>query len=182
MTLLHMARLESPVGDLVLFAHSDELVALEFVDRPARVAVVRARLARALPQVEVRDAADPAGAVTRLARYFAGDLAALDEQPVRPHGTAFQQRVWGALRDIPAGETRGYGELAAAIGTPRASRAVGAANGDNPIAIVIPCHRVVAADGSLHGYGGGLERKRQLLLHEGARVVRGRAARQLELV
>jgi O-6-methylguanine DNA methyltransferase len=180
MNVLHHARIASPVGDLVLVADGTELVALEFADKPQRLDVVRARLARALPPFELREAADPAGAVARLARYFAGDLAALDEQPVRTHGTAFQQRVWQALRDIPAGETRGYGELAAAIGAPKASRAVGAANGDNPVAIFVPCHRVVAANGTLHGYGGGLERKDWLLRHEGARVVR--PAAQLALV
>jgi len=181
MNALDYTRIPSPVGDLVLVADGMELVALEFADKPARLDVVRARLARALPPFELREAPDPAGAVARLTRYFAGDFAALDEQPVRTHGTTFQRRVWQALRDIPAGETRGYGELAAVIGAPRASRAVGAANGDNPVAIFVPCHRVVAADGSLHGYGGGLDRKHLLLLHEGARVARP-AAPQLALV
>ena len=120
-------------------------------------------------------------AVARLERYFAGDLAALEEQRVLPHGTAFQRRVWTALRAIPAGTTLGYGELAARLGSPNSSRAVGAANGANPVSLFVPCHRVIAADGSLHGYGGGLERKRWLLAHEGA-TVRGGAEAQLELV
>jgi methylated-DNA-[protein]-cysteine S-methyltransferase len=84
-----------------------------------------------------------------------------------PRGTTFQRRVWGALSAIPFGETRSYGEIAAAIGEPGASRAVGMANNRNPIAIVIPCHRVIGADGSLTGYGGGMDRKRWLLTHEG---------------
>ena len=178
MNTLDAACCDSPIGPILLLAEGEALVALEFTDRSNRVSDVRARLARALGDFTDREARDPAGAVTRLGRYFAGDLAALDEQPVKLHGTAFQRRVWEALRAIPAGETRGYGELALAIGAPKASRAVGAANGSNPVAIVVPCHRVIAADGSLHGYGGGLERKRWLLAHERAPV---REAIQLTL-
>ncbi len=101
----------------------------------------------------------------QLAEYFAGERAAF-ELPLAPAGTAFQLRVWQALRGIPAGETRSYGEIAAGIGQPSASRAVGAANGANPIGIIVPCHRVVGADGKLTGYAGGLDRKRWLLAHE----------------
>jgi methylated-DNA-[protein]-cysteine S-methyltransferase len=100
--------------------------------------------------------------VTQLTAYFAGERTAFD-LPLRLEGTAFQRRVWAALREVPYGETWSYGQLAAHIGSPGASRAVGLANGRNPIAIVVPCHRVVGADGKLTGYGGGLERKRQLL-------------------
>lgn len=98
----------------------------------------------------------------QLAAYFAGERTAFDV-PLDGRGTAFQRRVWAALREIPYGETRTYGELAAAIGAPTASRAVGLANGRNPISIVVPCHRVVGAGGSLTGYAGGVERKRALL-------------------
>jgi methylated-DNA-[protein]-cysteine S-methyltransferase len=98
----------------------------------------------------------------QLAAYFAGELMAFD-LPLALHGTAFQERVWAALRDIPYGVTTTYGELAAALGSPTASRAVGLANGRNPISIVVPCHRVVGANGSLTGYGGGVARKRALL-------------------
>jgi len=98
--------------------------------------------------------------------YFAGDLAALDGLIVHTRGTAFQEEVWAALRAIPARQTRSYRDLAAAIGRPKAVRAVGLANGSNPIAIVVPCHRVIGADGGLTGYGGGLDRKRWLLEHE----------------
>lgn len=100
--------------------------------------------------------------------YFAGELDALDHLETYVQGTAFQQAVWHSLRTIQVGSTLSYGRLAAQIGRPRAVRAVGLANGQNPIGIVLPCHRVIGADGSLTGYGGGLERKRWLLRHEGA--------------
>jgi methylated-DNA-[protein]-cysteine S-methyltransferase len=103
-----------------------------------------------------------------LEAYFAGDLAALDGVTTRTAGTEFQQQVWAALRTIPVGATASYGEIAAQIGQKGAARAVGAANNRNPVAIVIPCHRVIGANGALVGYGGGLERKLLLLRHEGA--------------
>jgi methylated-DNA-[protein]-cysteine S-methyltransferase len=99
--------------------------------------------------------------------YFVGDLHTLDDIPCVADGTAFQQSVWSALRAIPAGQTLSYSGLAERLGKPRAVRAVGLANGSNPIPLIIPCHRVIGADGSLTGYGGGLERKRWLLTHEG---------------
>ena len=105
----------------------------------------------------------------RLRRYFDGELDALDDIAVDPAGTPFQLRVWTALRDVRAGTTTSYSALARHIGTPNAVRAVGAANGANPIPIIIPCHRVIGADGRLVGYGGGLDRKRWLLAHEGVR-------------
>ena len=116
-----------------------------------------------------RPASDAAGAATRLARYFDGELAALDEQPVRMLGTDFQRDVWTALRSIPAGETRSYAALANALGKADAVRAVAAANGANPVAVFVPCHRVIAANGTLWGYGGGLPMKQWLLRHEGAK-------------
>lgn len=106
-----------------------------------------------------------------LTRYFAGVLDALDALAVDPVGTPFQREVWSALRRIPPGTTWSYGALAATIGRPRAVRAVGMANGANPIGVVVPCHRVIGADRSLTGYGGGLARKRWLLTHEGAAFV-----------
>ena len=102
--------------------------------------------------------------------YFAGDIAAIDRIPVDLGGTPFQQEVWTRLRRIPAGSTTSYGELARALGSPGAMRAVGMANGRNPVPIVVPCHRVIASDGTLGGYGGGLPIKRWLLAHEGARA------------
>ena len=104
---------------------------------------------------------------TQLAEYFAGARTEFD-LPLSPAGTAFQLRCWAALRQIPFGQTASYGEQAARIGQPTASRAVGLANGQNPISIIVPCHRIVGANGSLTGYGGGLEAKRWLLAHEAA--------------
>jgi len=106
-------------------------------------------------------------------RYFAGDLHALDELPVATGGTSFQRRVWQELRRIPVGTAISYAELARRVGQPSASRAVGLANGANPVGVVVPCHRVIGADGSLTGYGGGIERKRWLLAHEGCALPAG---------
>lgn len=106
-----------------------------------------------------------------LAGYFDGEITAIDKVPVATAGTAFQTEVWAALRRIPAGTTVSYGALARELGHPKAVRAVGLANGANPIAVVVPCHRVIGADASLTGYGGGIERKRWLLDHEGAAFV-----------
>ncbi len=111
---------------------------------------------------------NPFGLTTRLAEYFAGDLHAIDGIEVAMNGTPFQCKVWSALRGIPCGQTISYGELARRIDNPKAVRAVGLANGSNPISIVVPCHRVIGANGTLTGYGGGLERKRWLLAHERA--------------
>lgn len=108
-------------------------------------------------------------AAAQLAEYFAGTRRVFD-LPLAPAGTDFQRAVWGELARIPWGETRSYGELARAVGRPRAARAVGAANGRNPLPVVLPCHRVIGADGALTGYTGGLERKRCLLLLEGQRL------------
>jgi methylated-DNA-[protein]-cysteine S-methyltransferase len=111
-------------------------------------------------------AVNPYGTTQAIERYFAGDLGAIDDLPVQAGGTDFQREVWRALRRIPCGTTTSYGKLARQIGRPEAVRAVGLANGANPIAVVVPCHRVIGSDGSLTGYGGGIERKRWLLQHE----------------
>jgi len=108
-------------------------------------------------------------ATEQLAAYFAGELTVFD-LPLAPQGTEFQQRVWRALRDIPYGETISYAELARRIGKPQAVRAVGGANGRNPISIIVPCHRVIGSDGALTGFGGGIERKRWLLRHEASHI------------
>jgi methylated-DNA-[protein]-cysteine S-methyltransferase len=118
-------------------------------------------------------ARNPAGLSDLIAAYFKGDITALDSIPVQTGGTAFQRKVWAALRRIPAGKTISYGQLAREIGSPTASRAVGLANGSNPIAIVVPCHRVIGHGGALTGYGGGLDRKRWLLAHEGVAFTPG---------
>jgi methylated-DNA-[protein]-cysteine S-methyltransferase len=171
--ILHTRTVRSPIGALALIADGDTLVGLEFCDALDRRDRLARSLARHLGAYETREHPDPAGAASRLERYFAGEREALAGQPVAPRGTAFQLDVWRALRDIPAGETRSYGQLAVAIGRPAAVRAVGAANGANPVALFVPCHRVIAADRTLWGYGGGLGRKRWLLAHEGAAFADG---------
>lgn len=165
-TTLEFARIPSPIGDIQLFARGGALVALGLQDEDEWVAHA---LARRFGKIRLDDTPDPAGALTRLRRYFSGDLRAIEALRVDPGGTPFQARVWAALREIPVGTTLAYSALAQRLGKPLAVRAVAAANGDNPVAIVIPCHRVIGADGSLVGYGGGLARKRWLLCHEGAR-------------
>jgi methylated-DNA-[protein]-cysteine S-methyltransferase len=166
--ILHTRTLHTPIGAVVMIADGDALVALEFGDALDRRDRLAGSLRKWFGEFETREHADPAGAASRLERYFAGNRAALSGQAVAPRGTAFQLEVWNALLGIPAGETRSYSALAAAIGRPAAVRAVGAANGANPIALFVPCHRVIAADGTPWGYGGGLERKCWLLAHEGA--------------
>lgn len=143
----------SPVGPLRLTSDGAALTRLHFVDLP-----------------DGEPAADSGDRVLSSARsqleeYFAGERLVFD-LPLRMSGTAFQQRVWHALSTIRYGDTTSYGRLAAALGDVRATRAVGLANGRNPVAILVPCHRVIGADGSLTGYGGGLDRKRWLLAHE----------------
>lgn len=160
---LLLDEIPSPIGRIVIAARDGRLCALEFG---------RGRLARQLAlrhgRVARRRARDPFGISTRIRAYLAGDLRAIDDVRVDAGGTAFQQRVWRALRGIRAGRTMTYGALARALGHGAAVRAVGAANGRNPISIVVPCHRLVGSDGALTGYGGGLWRKRWLLEHEGA--------------
>jgi methylated-DNA-[protein]-cysteine S-methyltransferase len=158
--------LPSPVGDLLVTADGAALTAVLFTPHKGSDAYHRRLLASGASAP-----AHPVLAATRiqLGEYFAGDRRAFD-LTLEPHGTRFQQRVWAALRQIPYGATASYGDLARRLGLgPGASRAVGLANGANPLSVVIPCHRVIGADGSLTGYGGGLERKRFLLdLERGA--------------
>jgi methylated-DNA-[protein]-cysteine S-methyltransferase len=162
---LEFDEIESPIGTLLLVCGDTGVLGLEF-DADADRA--RARLLARFGSTELCRRADPRGFGRALAAYFAGDLRAIERIPVDPGGTPFQRRVWEELRRIPVGETRSYRDVARAIGRPSATRAVGAANGANPVAVIVPCHRVVGADGTLTGYGGGLERKRWLLAHEGA--------------
>lgn len=165
---LDVATFDSPIGPLALFADGDALVGLEFADARDRLSGLRAHLAHHLGSFETRERPDPAGAVSRLRAYFGGERGALEAQPVALHGTAFQVAVWKQLRRIPPGRTISYATLADRVGRVGAFRAVGAANGRNPVALFVPCHRVIASDGTLGGYGGGLERKRRLLELEGA--------------
>jgi methylated-DNA-[protein]-cysteine S-methyltransferase len=128
--------------------------------------------------VDLREAPRRSTAVRALLAYFGGELNAINALPTATNGSTFQRAVWSALRTIPAGSTVSYGMLASQIGRAKAVRAVGLANGANPIAIVVPCHRVIGADASLTGYGGGLNRKRWLLAHErGERLLLDEAAR-----
>jgi len=146
-------RVVSPIGDMLLQHDGTALLALDFDNRDVSVTAGCSDFARAVRA------------------YFAGDLHALDALPVRVGGTPFETAVWQTLRQIPVGETWSYAQLAKALDRPKAVRAVGRANGRNPVALVVPCHRVIGADGRLVGYGGGLERKAWLLRHEGALVV-----------
>jgi O-6-methylguanine DNA methyltransferase len=155
----------SPLGDIVLVSDGHALRALDFADYEARMH----RLLRLhYGDVTLKAAHDPGGVAQSLRAWFAGDLRALDAIPVATGGTVFQRSVWAALRTIPSGTTETYAGLGARIGHPKAARAVGLANGANPIGIVVPCHRVIGASGHLTGYAGGVERKRWLLQHEGA--------------
>jgi len=165
---IETARFESPIGGVCVATRSGRLCALGFVEQWPRL---EQALRRRLGDVELRASDDPAAVITRLRAYFAGDLRAVDGIAVDLEGTEFQRRVWSMLREIPCGRTSSYHDLAAAIGAPNAVRAVGAANGANPASIVVPCHRVIGSDGGLVGYGGGIERKRWLLRHEGAQLV-----------
>jgi methylated-DNA-[protein]-cysteine S-methyltransferase len=158
-TLYH-ATIASPVGDLLLISDGERLRGLHMQDgrRPRHV------------EPDWLGAVEPfAGAREQLGEYFAGERTEFD-LPLAPEGTPFQERVWRALRAIPYGQTASYGDLADRIGQPTASRAVGLANGRNPISIIVPCHRVIGASGKLTGYAGGIERKRFLLELEAGRA------------
>ena len=161
---LFLDRVATPIGDLMLVADATgALRMLEFFDKPKRW---RPEFKRRFDGAAFMEKTNPFGLAATLARYFDGDLAALDEIETAAQGTDFQRACWKNLRKIPAGTTTSYGALAKKLGKPKAMRAVGLANGANPIAVVVPCHRVIGSDGSLTGYGGGLMRKQWLLEHE----------------
>lgn len=169
---LARASIDTPLGAMLALASERGLCALEFTrgrgDGPPRLTRLDARLRRWFPPHEMVDCETDAIARTRgwLAAYFAGTCADATTFPIDLHGAPFELRVWEALRRIPPGATTSYGVIARELGDAGASRAVGAANGANPIAIIVPCHRVIGASGSLVGYGGGLDRKTWLLSHE----------------
>ncbi|TKW79616.1 MAG: methylated-DNA--[protein]-cysteine S-methyltransferase [Bradyrhizobium icense] len=161
-------RLKTPIGIALLVTADDGVLrALDWEDYEPRM---RRLLRQQCGAIELRNARAPAALKAALVAYFKGDLDRLNDIPWRVGGTPFQRNVWQALPKIRAGTTLSYGALAAQLGAPRAMRAVGHANGSNPISVVVPCHRLVGADGSLVKYGGGLERKRWLLRHEGVEV------------
>ena len=164
---LYLARISTPIG-LMLIA-TDDQDRLRILDWDSHAERMQGLLDRYYGKGAAQLVDGPAtGPVAdKLEAYFAGDIAAIDDIATETAGTPFQRQVWAALREIPAGDTWSYGRLAAHIGRPGAVRAVGLANGANPIGVVVPCHRVIGADGSLTGYGGGLERKKWLLEHEG---------------
>jgi len=166
--IFSLDRLETPIGVALLLTDADGILrALDWQDYEARM---KGLLRLHYGAVVLKDARAPRDIRMALSAYFKGDLDRLNTIPWRVAGTPFQRKVWTALAKIPAGTTMSYGALAAKLDSPRAMRAVGHANGSNPISVVIPCHRLIGANGSLIKYGGGLERKRWLLKHEGAAI------------
>jgi methylated-DNA-[protein]-cysteine S-methyltransferase len=156
----------TPTGTMLLLTDAEEHArALDWEDHTARVQQL---LRQQYGSVRLEAKAGVSRIRRAIEAYFAGVLAAIVDLPVMTAGTAFQREVWAALRGIPTGETTTYGRLAGQLGRPKAMRAVGMANGSNPISIIVPCHRVIGANASLTGYGGGIERKLWLLRHEGA--------------
>ena len=166
--ILSRAVFPTPIGDMLALDSGDGLCALEFTGPKERLPRLEARLRRWFRPHEIADRDTPTIVRTRawLDAYFAGASADANGVPLDMRGAAFEKRVWAALRAIPPGETTSYGAIANALGSAGASRAVGAANGANPVAIIVPCNRVIGASGSLVGYGGGLDRKTWLLEHE----------------
>jgi methylated-DNA-[protein]-cysteine S-methyltransferase len=168
--IFSLSRLQTPIGTALLVTDADGVLrALDWLDYEPRM---KELLRLQYGAVVLQDARPPRDIRAALTGYFRGDLASLGAIKWRVAGTPFQRKVWTALPKIAAGTTRSYGRLAAQLGTPKAVRAVGRANGSNPISVVLPCHRLIGANGSLTGYGGGLPRKRWLLEHEGVTVSR----------
>ncbi|MES1022237.1 methylated-DNA--[protein]-cysteine S-methyltransferase [Gloeocapsa sp. BRSZ] len=165
---LLLDEIDTAIGTILLVADRQALCALEYADQQTQLIQ---RLTRRFGQLQLQRAKNPHGFTNLLAAYFAGDYNAINRIPINPGGTPFQQQVWLALRDIPSGNIISYGELAAKLEKPTAARAVGMANAVNPVAIVVPCHRVIGANATLVGYGGGIERKQWLLRHEGVNLL-----------
>ncbi|HEY2431860.1 MAG TPA: methylated-DNA--[protein]-cysteine S-methyltransferase [Vicinamibacterales bacterium] len=161
--MIQIDSVDSPLGPLAVGERAARLCLLHFGGDGDHVESVLERWYPGEPRVRREVPAVRA----MLSRYFAGEFGVIDAVAVELNGTGFQKTVWQALRRIPSGTTVSYAELARRIGEPAAVRAVGSANGANPVALVVPCHRVIGSDGSLTGYGGGLDRKRWLLIHEG---------------
>ena len=163
---LFLDRFDTPIGEMLIVADAEgNLRTIDWTEHEDRT--------RSFLQLHygengflLKSALNPGGLSVAIRSYFGGELRAIDSLPVQTAGTPFQQEVWRALRQIPCGSTISYAQLAEQIGRPKAVRAVGLANGSNPVPIVVPCHRVIGSNGSLTGYGGGMERKRWLLEHE----------------
>jgi methylated-DNA-[protein]-cysteine S-methyltransferase len=168
---LFLDRIETPIGEMLLVTDvAGKVRALDWFDYEERMQILLERhYGKGGFTLEPARNTQPLREIIR--RYFAGDVTAIDELPVETTGTAFQRSVWNELRNIPVGTSISYGTLAKRIERPKAVRAVGLANGSNPIGLIVPCHRVIGANGSLTGYGGGLERKKWLLDHERAHAV-----------
>lgn len=161
-------RLATPVGELLVIADGEgQLRTIDWTDHEARMRLLLDRY-YGKGRYTLSQARDPGGLTKAMRAYFKGDIAIIDTLPVATSGTPFQSSIWQALRKIDRGTTITYAELARRIGKPKAIRAAGLANGQNPISIVVPCHRVIGSNGTLTGYGGGLPRKKWLLEHEGA--------------
>lgn len=163
-----LERIATPIGQMLLVTDAQQqLRAIDWHDHEDRMHLLMRRQYRDTP-IDLRETARISDAARAIQAYFDDDIAAIAALPVALGGTGFQRQVWAALRDIPAGRTISYCDLAIRIGRPAAIRAVGLANGANPIGVVIPCHRVIGSNASLTGYGGGLHRKQWLLEHEKA--------------
>jgi len=162
-------RMTTPIGELIVVADADgKLRTIDWTDHEARMKRLLDRY-YGKGRYTLTPKRDPGGLTSAMRRYFRGEIGVLKDLPVGTAGTPFQESIWKALRRIKDGTTISYAELARRIGKPKAVRAAGLANGQNPISIVVPCHRVIGSNGSLTGYGGGLPRKQWLLAHEGVR-------------
>ncbi len=177
-TIILTDQIETPIGPMLLMVRDDRIIGLEFDDQPERYLK---DLRHRFGEFTFAETSNPRGFSDQLRAYYAGDIRAIEALPTIGGGTPFQERVWAELRRIPAGTTISYGELAVRLGDKKATRAVGLANGRNPISVVVPCHRVIGADGSLTGYGGGVPRKKWLLAHEGVVPAKERTSRQADL-
>ncbi|PWC20843.1 methylated-DNA--[protein]-cysteine S-methyltransferase [Brenneria roseae subsp. roseae] len=167
MQVFFLDKMLTPIGELMIIADkNNHLRAVEWSEYEEKLYCSLNRRYRHIP-FSLQPCHNPGGLTESLQRYFAGDLTVIETLPVASVGTEFQQQVWSQLRQIPAGQIMTYGTLAARLGRPTASRAVGMANGSNPVSIVVPCHRVIGANGALTGYAGGVHRKQWLLTHEG---------------
>lgn len=165
MSAFAIDQIKTPIGEMVLIARDGVLLLLEFAETKHRY---MAEMRRRFGDIYLAPTTNPFGFSDVVRAYFAGDVNAIDTLVTDGGGTDFERQVWAELRKIPVGATKSYGDIARTLGDVQLSRAVGTANGKNPIAIVVPCHRVIGSDGSLTGYASGLKRKEWLLRHEGA--------------